>query len=84
MLGQASYSREAEQEADADAVRVLKAAGISPAVMVTLFEKLEEKRRKSDKRGDATAGQASWVGIAFASHPSDADRVHFFKEAAGH
>jgi len=84
LLGQASYSREAEQEADADAVRVLKAAGISPAVIVTLFEKLEEKRRKSDKRGDATAGQASWVGIAFASHPSDADRVHFFKEAAGH
>lgn len=39
-LGQAAYSRDAEREADADAARILKQAGISPAVMVNFFEKI--------------------------------------------
>ena len=39
-LGQAAYSRDAEREADADAARLLKQAGISPAVMVRFFEKV--------------------------------------------
>jgi len=85
LLGQASYSRDAEKEADAEAVRILKAAGISPAVMVTLFEKLEAKidpSAKDKKDSDAPAGQSSWLGIAFASHPSDAERVAYFKQAA--
>jgi Zn-dependent protease with chaperone function len=79
LLGQASYSRDAEKEADAEAVRILKAAGISPEVMVTLFEKLEAKN-KPDK--EAAPGQSSWLGIAFASHPSDADRIAYFRQAA--
>lgn len=105
LLGQASYSREAEREADLEAVRILKAAAISPAVMVTLFERLEEKRQKtsgkSDKTGDSSTAKPasnsktegdnadedqkpdSWLGIAFASHPSDAERIQFFKDAAG-
>lgn len=82
LLGQASYSREAEREADAEAVRILRAAAISPDVMVTLFEKLEEKRRKADPDESLGSKQGSWLGIAFASHPADADRVRFFKEAA--
>lgn len=92
LLGQASYSREAEREADAEAVRILKAAAISPEVMVTLFDKLEEKMNKESKapagnrgkseNGDKLPGQDSWLGVAFASHPSDADRVRYFREAA--
>jgi Zn-dependent protease with chaperone function len=102
LLGQASYSRDAEHEADVEAVRILRDANISPAVMVTLFDKLEEKRLKASEgrkmspkegrheRGDenekeereARGGGDSWLGIAFASHPADADRVRFFKEAA--
>ncbi|SFB95052.1 Peptidase family M48 [Polaromonas sp. OV174] len=82
LLGQASYSREAEREADREAVRVLKAAGISPAVMLTLFDRLEAKRRKAEKGDDKALGQDSWLGIAFASHPPDADRVSYFREAA--
>jgi Zn-dependent protease with chaperone function len=39
-LGQAHYSREAERESDAYSVEVLRASGIPPAVMVTLFERL--------------------------------------------
>ena len=79
LLGQASYSRNAEKEADAEAVRILIAAGISPDVMVTLFEKLQAKD-KNDK--EASTGQSSWLGIAFASHPSDAERMAYFRQAA--
>lgn len=42
LLGQAHYSREAEREADAHAVQVLRAAGVSPAVMVKLFDRLAQ------------------------------------------
>ena len=83
----------AEREADAAAVRVLRAAGISPAAMVTLFDRLAEKRSASearDKKDQAEKADpkpkgedaASWLGIAFASHPADAERVRFFREAA--
>lgn len=39
-LGQAHYSRGAEREADAYSVDVLRDAGMSPAVMVQLFERI--------------------------------------------
>ena len=94
LLGQASYSRDAERAADHEAVRILTAARISPAVMVTLFERLqalhEKAAAKQDKpdKPDGQAGdggqpaQDSWLGIAFASHPADAERVRYFREAA--
>lgn len=47
-LGQAHYSRQAEREADGHSVGVLRDAGISPAVMVTLFERFELFRRCGD------------------------------------
>lgn len=47
-LGQAHYSRQAEREADAHSVVVLRDAGISPAVMVTMFERFELYRRCGD------------------------------------
>ena len=108
-LGQASYSRAAEHEADAKSVQLLNAAHISPAVMVTLFNKLDDWRKKQSEKvtkpksietadGSSTADNSkteqptdaadkdkqgqSWLGIAFASHPADADRVAFFEEAA--
>ncbi len=83
LLGQASYSRQAEREADAEAVRLLKAARISPAVMLTLFDKLAEKKIVDGQSKPEAAGAASWPGIAFASHPADAERVRYFKQAAG-
>lgn len=91
LLGQAHYSREAEREADAHAVKVLKDAGLSPLHMVTLFEALEQERqKKANKAQDKQEGKAaaedensaSWLGIAFASHPSDADRIAYFRAAA--
>lgn len=47
-LGQAHYSREAEREADAYSVTMLRDAGISPAVMVRLFERVALYRRCGD------------------------------------
>ena len=89
LLGQASYSRAAEKEADAEAVRILTAAGISPDVMVTLFDKLQAKREvasggsvEKDVPGKVDSTQPSWLGIAFASHPSDAERTAYFRQAA--
>ncbi len=107
LMGQASYSRQAEQEADAFAVDVLRHAGLSPTVMVTMFDKLgawrvrkEQEARKKFKTGTQGASTASrdpshseppgesdgdplsWLGIAFASHPADAQRVQFFQDAA--
>ncbi|MES2400292.1 MAG: M48 family metallopeptidase [Pseudomonadota bacterium] len=91
LLGQASYSRQAEYEADVEAVRILRAARISPGVMVKLFDRLAEKKRapepgeKGNNVGSERDAQSpdSWLGIAFASHPADADRIRYFQEAAG-
>lgn len=73
LLGEQAYSRDFERDADAESVRVMKAAGLSPAAMVSFFEKLAEKDFGSD----------SGIAIAFASHPADAERVDYFRRAAG-
>ena len=70
VLAQSAYSRQAEHEADVDAARLLKAAGITPAVMVDLFERITAERER--KHMDD-------LPIALASHPADADRIAFFK-----
>ncbi len=77
VLGQASYSRDAERQADQFAADVLVAAGRPPSVMVRLFERLEENKKKEQ------AGDNPWsaVGIAFSSHPADEERIRFFKDA---
>ena len=85
MLGQAHYSRRAEHEADAHAVKVLKAASLSPTLMVTLFDKLKAKRaagKSTDNPASDASGKASWLGIAFSSHPQDAERIAYFRAAA--
>ncbi|MEO5797718.1 MAG: M48 family metallopeptidase [Rhodoferax sp.] len=79
LLGQAHYSREAEHAADVSAVQLLQAANIDPAAMVTLFDKLAALRAAKD--ADAKAAPDNWLGIAFASHPTDAERVQFFQRA---
>ena len=78
LLGQSAYSRDFEREADADAVRLLRANGVPPAVMADLFERLAASRPKGDTA--STVGDA--LGIALASHPADAERMRGFREAA--
>lgn len=79
LLGQAHYSRHAEHEADVFAVRVLQAAHISPMAMVNMFEKIELQRNQAGHQG---TWESSAIGIAFASHPADAERIAFFRQAA--
>lgn len=70
VLAQSAYSRDAEHQADAEAARTLKAAGISPTVMVELFERIAAERERK---------QVGALPIALADHPADADRIAFFK-----
>ena len=73
--GASHYSRDFEREADDGAIAFLRANGWSPADMPVLFERLQAARGQ-------TSTQSQW-GIAFASHPSDAERVQRFQAAAG-
>lgn len=77
VLGRAAYSRDAEREADAAAVALLKANRISPLVMVTFFEKLAAARPPVPE-----GGMPRWLGLGIASHPEDAERMQFFRDAA--
>ena len=82
LLSQAGYSRDAEREADAESVLVLKAARISPAVMVRFFEAVAAWR-DPDRATTATGDdRALGLGISIASHPADEERIRFFRQAA--
>ncbi len=80
LLGNASYSRAAEREADRVSARMLKAAGMSPLAMVRFFEVMAEQRRQNGQ--DTSEGDSAWSGISIASHPADAERIRFFRAAA--
>lgn len=77
LLGQMGYSRDMEREADDTAIAVLKANGIPPRIMVTLFEKLQQVRGPA---GAASSPDDAMPGISFSSHPSDAERMARFLE----
>ena len=97
-LGQAHYSREAEREADAYSAQALRDAGLSPAIMVTLFERfaLFQRCGRAVLRPGASANVADCQppeasqderetglwGLGFASHPADQERIAFFRDAA--
>jgi Zn-dependent protease with chaperone function len=68
---QASYSRSHEREADAEALRLMRAAGIDPRAMVRFFAKLKEAMPKRD--GDAPS-------LGLSTHPTDSERVRFFEQ----
>jgi Zn-dependent protease with chaperone function len=78
LLATLGYSRDAEREADAESVRLMRAAGIPPLTMVDFFEAVEQWRagRTRSGRDDGV------IGIAFSSHPATAERIAFFRQAA--
>ncbi|RZI92926.1 MAG: M48 family metallopeptidase, partial [Variovorax sp.] len=78
ILATLGYSRDAEREADAESVRLMRAAGISPGVMVGFFEAIERWRSEKTS-GDGGEGS---IGMAFSTHPATADRIEFFRSAA--
>jgi len=77
LLAQGAYSRDFEREADDAAIALLRANGISPLALVMLFERLAARPGQADRAGAPDA----W-GIAFASHPPDAERVARIRAAA--
>jgi predicted Zn-dependent protease len=80
-LGNASYSRAAEREADQVSAQMLTAAGLSPLAMVRFFEVLDTRfQRQPPETSDL---DSAWSGISIASHPADAERIRFFRAAAG-
>jgi Zn-dependent protease with chaperone function len=79
LLVQADYSRGAERQADQVAADLLTATGRSPAAMVVLFDRLSTHFREAN--GDDTERENP-LGIAFSSHPSDKERIDFFKKMA--
>jgi Zn-dependent protease with chaperone function len=82
LLGQSAYSREFEREADDDAIDLLRANGLSPTVMIELFERLQKLRAAdaADQGGKPNSGFD--LGIALASHPADTERIQRFRDAA--
>jgi predicted Zn-dependent protease len=70
LLTQLRYTRIAEQEADAHALRILKGAGISAKGFGDFFERLEAKRPAGE-----TAKTASEFELILRTHPSTADRI---------
>ena len=80
LLGQASYSRGFEHEADVDSVRLMKANGISPAVMARFFVKVRQPKPGAKA---ASAAALPHLPIALASHPADQERIDYFEQAAG-
>ncbi len=75
VLGQMAYSRDFERRADDESIRLLRANGIRPSVMVTLFDRL---RQESGRR--ARQARRLDLGIALASHPADEERIRRFRE----
>jgi len=71
-LGQLRYSRQAEEEADADGIRLLAAAGIDPAGMIAFFDVLA----RHEGPLPAALGYLS-------THPSSADRITRLTALAG-
>jgi Zn-dependent protease with chaperone function len=93
-LGQASYSRDAERQADEESRRIMAAAGLNPMGMVKFFElmradqaaKKEAKEiatGKTGKKEDQDALNESSIPIGISTHPSDEERMAAFRKAAG-
>jgi predicted Zn-dependent protease len=74
LLGHLGYSRDLEREADTESIALLKANGISPKVMATMFERLQEFQRTK---------KVPSLPIALGSHPPDEERIARFRAAAG-
>ncbi len=95
LLGSMAYSRDHEREADVESIRFMRAARISPLVMVKFFEavRAEQAAKAHEKtRPDAESATGSKpetktrktpLGISIiSSHPADEERMRSFREAA--
>jgi predicted Zn-dependent protease len=70
LIIQAGYSRAAEREADDEALRILRAAGVDPRGMVAFFAAL--KKAYPERDGDSPV-------FGLATHPPDSERIKLFE-----
>jgi predicted Zn-dependent protease len=75
VLSEQAYSREVERQADQAAVNIMRRSGISSTAMGVFFERIAQWRSQKQ------ANTGIDLPIALSSHPSDQERVKFFKEA---
>ena len=74
-LADLSYSRDMESEADAYAVDLLRANGLSPTLLADMLEKLEAAH------GERGADENSWVNSYLSTHPDTLERVRVIRAA---
>jgi len=79
-LIQMSYSRSAEREADAHAIRILRHAELPAAPLAAFFDKLEKKQAEIIKPG---SGLDAALAI-LSTHPPLPERVKTIKKSAGY
>ena len=95
LLGSMAYSRDHEREADLESLRFMRAARVSPLVMVKFFEavRAEQAAKARAKNGTSTESatdakretktRKTPLGISIiSSHPADEERMRLFREAA--
>ena len=85
LLTQLRYTRVAEREADAHAIRTLKNAGISPKGFGDFFERLEPKtanapaksdeEKKAEEKKKVSLGSRIFTSEILRTHPATGDRL---------
>ena len=85
LLTQLRYTRLAEREADAHAIRTLKNAGISPKGFGDFFERLEPKtanppaksdeEKKAEEKKKVSLGSRIFTSEILRTHPATGDRL---------
>lgn len=76
LMAEFSYSRDAEREADAVALDMLRASGISAQGLTSFFERIEEI--KTERKNAGTASKPSGWGRTlevFSTHPMTDERI---------
>jgi Zn-dependent protease with chaperone function len=83
-LATLGYSRDAEREADAESLRLMRIAGVPPSAMADFFEAIEAWRQtqRGDQDNRDKDGDIDFIGLTFSSHPATAQRIAFFRDAA--
>jgi Zn-dependent protease with chaperone function len=85
MAVQASYTRDAEADADKGAVELMNRAGLKAASFTDLLLRIEEKygiRRDEDADGANEGGNVFSIPDMLSTHPSTPDRARLVREAA--
>jgi Zn-dependent protease with chaperone function len=86
VLNNLRYSRAAEHEADAHALRILKEAKISPAGLARFFERMSQSsgKRNGAEKPSETMNSRSATTDMLRTHPTTAERLERVRAAIGH